>query len=50
MKGPGALDLFASDIQIRDSLDQVRQLGLDWPKVDVLELDDDHLCLLNEQT
>jgi hypothetical protein len=45
MEHPEALDLFATNAEIVQSLDQVRQLGIDWPKVDVLELDGDRLSL-----
>lgn len=43
MDCPGSLDAFATDIEIGNSLDRIRRLGIDWPEIDVLELLQDKL-------
>ena len=45
MECPEGLGPFATNVQIGHSLNLIRQLGLDWRKVDVLELDQGHLSL-----
>jgi hypothetical protein len=45
MECPESLGPFATDVQIGHSLNRIRQLGLDWPKVDVLELVQGQLSL-----
>jgi hypothetical protein len=50
MDCPEGLGPFATDAQIRHSLNLIRQLGLDWPKVEVLEFDQGQLSLRNQQT
>lgn len=37
MAYPGGLGAFATDTHVKISLDRIRNLNLDWPKVDVLE-------------
>ena len=45
MEYPEGLGPFETDVQIGHSLNRIRQLRLDWPKVDVLELDQGQLSL-----
>ena len=42
---PEGLGPFDTDVQMGNSRDRIRELRLDWPKVDVLELDQGQLSL-----
>jgi hypothetical protein len=50
MEYPEGLGPFATDAEIDHNLNCIRQLRLDWPEVDVLELNQGQLSLGYQQT